>query len=134
MGTFHGTPVAVKTAKRSEGNLKRLSQFCNELRILRQVRHPDIVLFYGALIDPTLGSVSLVLELVEGRTLEQFLSSSGLGDTDHDTMCTRYHIIYFVSRALLFLHSRRPCIVHGDLSSQNILVQRIGDVAQPKLL
>jgi len=33
-----------------------------------------------------------------------------------------------------FLHSREPCIVHGDLKSENVLVEKKAFCVQPKLL
>jgi len=132
--TFHGSPAVVKVPKNCNTNVASLKQICNELRILRHVRHQDIVLFHGAVVDLEQGNVSLVLELVEGRTIDAFLQICDPCDAVYPSVSNRYHVLLCLCRALLYLHSQRPCIIHGDLSSTNILVQCIGSAARPKLL
>ena len=52
-GTFHGTSAVVKVIGRREpvDSVQSEVALCNEIRILRQLRHPNIVLFFGACID-----------------------------------------------------------------------------------
>merc|ERR1712241_51416 len=65
--TYFGSPVAVKVAKRlPEANeQRRLPQLCNELQVLRRLRHPNLVQLYGATIETSEQRLRLVLELVE---------------------------------------------------------------------
>merc|ERR1712190_13966 len=71
-GVYHGTPVAVKTQQRLQDD-RRLATQLHELRIFRQVRHPNIAVFFGAYIDTSLRSVSLVVEWIEGGTLAAYI-------------------------------------------------------------
>ena len=65
-GSFHGTPVAVKFPVCLEG-AQSLADIGNELRILRKLKHPNIVMFHGACFDFENGDVALVLELLHGQ-------------------------------------------------------------------
>ena len=60
-GTLNGSPVAVKVARQRGGtsdddhepvDLSRIPALINELQILRRIRHPGIVLFQGAVVEP----------------------------------------------------------------------------------
>jgi len=134
-GLFCGTPVAVKLVLERHGDsaMRRVNALANELRILRQLRHPNIVLIHGAVVDAERQRVALVLELVQGQTVTSFV---GLGPRGQNLteLCGRYQVCLGMCRAFLYLHSRKPPIVHGDLKSANVLVVGSGRGAQPKLL
>mmetsp|Transcript_107584 Transcript_107584/g.336943 ORF Transcript_107584/g.336943 Transcript_107584/m.336943 type:complete len:689 (+) Transcript_107584:89-2155(+) len=135
-GVFSGIFVAIKTprVKLNDTHVK-LPELGNELRILRQLQHPRVVACHGAIINPEQGQISLVLELVNGVVLHDFLHGS---HADPGANCPgplpRYQIILGISQALLYLHTRCPHVVHGDLKSSNIMVECEGKQAHPKLL
>ncbi|CAE8715376.1 unnamed protein product [Polarella glacialis] len=119
---FHGIQVALKLPTTADGvaPAKALPSFANELRILRRLRHPNVVLFYGAVIQPDLGVVALVSEFVDGTTLQSAATSKGqpaLG------MPERWWILLDISKALRFMHGQMPEILHGDLKGCNIMVE-----------
>jgi len=119
--TLHGTPVAVKVPRLSENcvYLKHLVTLANEVRILRHVRHPNVILFHGACVEPWSGEVLLVLERVHGAaTLDSFLQNHC---TPQD-VSIRFPLLLEVICALRYLHAQCPKIVHGDLKPSNILV------------
>jgi len=112
--SYLGIPVATKLSlggRKSEGQLCSL---VNEARILRKLRHPNIVCFYG-LCFPEL---ALVLELVEGTALDNFIQNETLMALEK-----RLGILKDISCALLYLHSREPTVIHGDIKDKNIFVQ-----------
>jgi len=130
---FCGIMVAVKRPHNPLGsaNPETLVELCNELRILRRLRHPNIVATYGAAVDPDTQQISLVLELVEGVGLAEFMK----GETDAGpSLLARYQVMVGMCRALLYMHTRVPHIVHGDLKANNIMLQICGDDVHPKLL
>jgi len=118
---MYGVEVAVKVATQIEGKsqVKNFVALSNELRVLRHIRHPSIVLFHGAIIHPRAKEISLVLERVYGQELSTFLSVSNGPKTMH----VRLHIIIDVCCALWYLHAQRPQIVYGDLKGSNLLVE-----------
>jgi len=134
-GSFQGTPVAVKVPKQNS-HQSSLTDICNELRIFRRVRHPNIVQFHGACIDYKLGDFVLVIELLAGETLEVFV-----GNGDHDTNSSAYlcdsarcNLPIGLCRSLIYLHTRQPCVVHGDLKASNAFAEHRLDGPHLKLL
>ena len=71
-GSFHGTPVAMKFPVRLEG-AQSLADIGNELRILRKLKHPNIVMFHGTCFDGGNGNVALVWEPVHGQLMAKYL-------------------------------------------------------------
>jgi len=132
-GVFCGLLVAVKRARRlDKAGLQNIPQLCNELRVLRHLKHPNIVATHGAVVNPAEHEIALVLELVEGVTLTKFMASS---EQQKRISCLpRFTVMVGVCRALLYMHTRRPHIIHGDLKCGNIMVQVVGETAHPKLL
>jgi len=139
-GLYHNTTVALKAPRPDiETNLVHgsLPVLCNELRILRRLRHPNIVCFYGATMDDSFVRLRLVLEYIDGVVLRNFIQAHNLaasngegGDpTRHfrsstDIVNERKRIVCDILSALRYLHSRTPAVVHGDLKDTNISVQQ----------
>mmetsp|Transcript_114509 Transcript_114509/g.330815 ORF Transcript_114509/g.330815 Transcript_114509/m.330815 type:complete len:329 (-) Transcript_114509:96-1082(-) len=107
-----------------------------ELRVLRQVRHPNVALFYGAIIDTRLSGIALVLELVAGASLEEFICGDGFAHHPRPAVSEvdRFSVLLGVSSALQYLHFHRPIIVHGDLKPTNVLVEPPGVASRANAL
>ncbi len=145
---LHGTPTVVKLPNapmhawvgRGASHLRALG---NEIRFLRRLRHPNIVLFHGAVMlggeEPTGDAphgdeqpapspmrLGLVLEWVEGSMLRSFAHS-------HDA-ASLFFVAIDVCRALRFLHAQEPAIVHGDLKPGNIMVQETAKRPRAKII
>eukprot|EP00443_Scrippsiella_acuminata_P130619 CAMPEP_0115679034 /NCGR_PEP_ID=MMETSP0272-20121206/56073_1 /TAXON_ID=71861 /ORGANISM="Scrippsiella trochoidea, Strain CCMP3099" /LENGTH=582 /DNA_ID=CAMNT_0003118251 /DNA_START=65 /DNA_END=1811 /DNA_ORIENTATION=- len=130
-GTFVGSPVAVKIA-RHRGAKNGLAALANEIRVLRHVRHPNLALFHGVCFDTSKGLLVLVLERIQGQSLTSFVDRGAReGTTEEPTTC---QLLLGICRALMYLHSREPCIIHGDLKPGNIMVERFADYPRAKLL
>lgn len=136
-GIFCKMMVAVKLPATNGGLApKALPELCNELRIFRYLRHPNVVAFHGAIINPSLYRIALVLELVKGITLKDFLRAKDEdGNLKQVPDTIRYQIMMGVCRALTYMHTRRPHLVHGDIKSTNTMVEVFSDdFVSPKLL
>eukprot|EP00928_Gymnodinium_smaydae_P013419 TRINITY_DN14891_c0_g2_i1.p1 TRINITY_DN14891_c0_g2~~TRINITY_DN14891_c0_g2_i1.p1 ORF type:complete len:766 (-),score=51.31 TRINITY_DN14891_c0_g2_i1:129-2426(-) len=125
-GFFHSSPVAIKIHARAQVS-KSLADIGNELRILRKLRHPNIVLFHGACLSLSPYDIALVMEMVQGEAMHKFVKRR---PPDRDVMSA----LIGISRALLYLHTRKPVIVHGDLKPDNVIIERRGDDPHAKLL
>lgn len=132
-GRFQLTPVAFKFAKRRASNLS-LASIGNELRVLRKLRHPHIVLFHGACVDFEHRDIVLVIERVVGEPLTAFVRHYHENPRNARLVYGAYQFLLGVCRALVYLHTRQPPIVHGDLKGDNIFMEHREAGPHAKLL
>ncbi|XP_059305940.1 wall-associated receptor kinase-like 20 [Lycium ferocissimum] len=111
-----GTIVAVKLAK--VGNVKSTQQVLNEVGILSQVNHRNLVKLLGCCVEAE--QPLMVYEYISNGTLHDHLHgkySTFLG------WKTRLKIASQTAEALAYLHSAAyPPIYHRDVKSTNILL------------
>ena len=96
---------------------ERLARFQREAEVLASLNHPNIAAIYG--LQPSDGTIALVMELVEGETLREWLRHAlplerGLG------------IARQVLEAVGAAH--RKGVVHRDLKPENVMVRADGYV------
>ncbi|KAJ1693739.1 hypothetical protein LUZ63_010437 [Rhynchospora breviuscula] len=131
-GSLRQTTVAIKLLH-SE-SLQGISQFQQEITILTNVRHPNLVTLIGACSEVS----ALVYEYLSNGSLEDRLTCSN--NTPPLTWQVRTRIIGEICLALIFLHSNKPqLVVHGDLKPENILldtnlVSKLSDFGISRLL
>ncbi|KAJ8539556.1 hypothetical protein K7X08_013808 [Anisodus acutangulus] len=110
-----GTVVAVKCAKL--GNTKGTDQVLNEVRILCQVNHKNLLRILGCCVE--LEQPLLVYEYVPNGTLSDHLH----GKSKLLTWDCRLSIAHATAEGLAYLHfSAVPPIYHRDVKSSNILL------------
>jgi len=128
-GAYCGAAVAVKTVSKigAIGN-----SLVNELRFLRQLRHPNLVTFFGIAMRE--GTLFVVMELIAGETLREYVIAPrrDLRRNGSATMspCPQQGeamggvqiVMRGVVQALIFLHSQKPAVVHCDLQPANIII------------
>ncbi|KAJ6843164.1 U-box domain-containing protein 33 [Iris pallida] len=112
-GNLHDTEVAIKML--DPNGHQGIDEFLQEMEVLGQVRHPNLVKLIGACFKHR----ALVYE---------FLPRGSLGDCLRKnpkllTWQMRTRIVYEICSALTFLHSIKPQhVVHGDLKPANVLL------------
>uniref|UniRef100_A0A1I8GMC3 Protein kinase domain-containing protein n=1 Tax=Macrostomum lignano TaxID=282301 RepID=A0A1I8GMC3_9PLAT len=84
-------------------------------RNLCRLRHPNIVRFLH-IAQPKPATVVVFMELLDGRSLERFIDNKPL-----DELTTR-EFSEQICRALLYLHSQQPPVIHRDINCSNIIV------------
>ncbi|KAA0190844.1 Kinase domain protein [Fasciolopsis buskii] len=96
-----------------------LGRILNEVNIIRhQMRHPNIVRYYKTFIHDE--KLYIVMEMLEGLSLTDLIIS--MKDKQEYFEESRvWHIFTQLIVALRYLH-REKCILHRDLSSNNIMV------------
>src|SRR5262245_41276444 len=97
---------------------ERLARFRREAEVLASLNHPNIAAIYG--FEDASGIHALVLELVEGRTLDALLAGRAL-PLDYALKIARQ-----IGEALEAAHERG--IVHRDLKPANIKIRDDGTV------
>ncbi|XWS50491.1 hypothetical protein CRYUN_Cryun12cG0091700 [Craigia yunnanensis] len=93
-----------------------LLEFENEVEILSRVRHPNLITMIGTCPE----SRSLVFEYLRNGSLEDRLACKN--NTPPLPWQTRTRIASEICSALIFLHSNKPCIPHGNLKPSKVLL------------
>ncbi|KAJ4460029.1 putative Serine/threonine-protein kinase CTR1 [Paratrimastix pyriformis] len=115
-GSFRKSEVAIKQVTVSDE--KTLIEVLNESTVMSKLRHPNVVAFLGLTLDPP--SVLVVTE---------FMSRGSLFDILHNPDIrlpwkSRIEFALHTARAMNYLHSFAPPLIHRDLKSPNLLVDK----------
>ncbi|KAK9068436.1 hypothetical protein SSX86_012550 [Deinandra increscens subsp. villosa] len=125
-GTVHraiwnSEDVAVKTLSLEQDfHPESVNEFWREVAIMRRLQHPNIVLFMGVVTQPP--NLSIVTEYLPRGSLFRLLHKPGpkkILDEQH-----RLRMAFDVAKGMNYLHKRNPPIVHRDLKSPNLLVDK----------
>nr|XP_043631647.1 probable serine/threonine-protein kinase SIS8 isoform X2 [Erigeron canadensis] len=117
-GDWHGTDVAVKKFLDQEITTESLDEFISEVRIMKRVRHPNVVLFMGAVTRTP--HLSIVTEFLPRGSLYKLLRRPN-NQLDYRR---RLRMALDTARGMNYLHNCTPVIVHRDLKSPNLLVDK----------
>ncbi|XP_048321300.1 serine/threonine-protein kinase CTR1 isoform X2 [Ziziphus jujuba] len=117
---WHGSDVAVKILMEQDFHAERFKEFLREVAIMKRLRHPNIVLFMGAVTEPP--NLSIVTEYLSRGSLYRLLHKSGAREMLDERR--RLSMAYDVAKGMNYLHRRNPPIVHRDLKSPNLLVDK----------
>lgn len=117
-GDWHGTEVAVKRFLDQNFLGESLDEFRSEVRIMKRLRHPNVVLFMGAITRPP--NLSIVTEFLPRGSLYRLLHRPN-NQLDERR---RLRMALDAARGMNYLHNCTPVIVHRDLKSPNLLVDK----------
>lgn len=92
--------------------------FMEEARSAGRLRHPGIITIYDAEEDAATGNVYIVMEYVEGRTLDELMQSRVI--SQHEFI----RALCETAEALSYAH--REGYVHRDIKPANILIDEHG--------
>jgi eukaryotic-like serine/threonine-protein kinase len=113
--TTLGREVAIKTLADGVANdAERVARFTREARVLAALNHPHIGAIYGVELGTAATPPALVLEPVEGETLEERLERSAL------PLVTALDLARQIADAIDFAHERG--VIHRDLKPANIKI------------
>ncbi|XP_027937083.1 serine/threonine-protein kinase CTR1-like isoform X3 [Vigna unguiculata] len=115
---WRGSDVAVKILKVQGFDPGRFEEFLKEVSLMKRLRHPNIVLLMGAVIQPP--KLSIVTEYLSRGSLYELLHMPNVGSSLSERC--RLKMAYDVASGMNYLHQMRPPIVHRDLKSPNLLV------------
>ena len=121
-GKFRGLKVAVKqlhdhiVSEHNEAMVRR------EINIMAQVRHPNLLLFLGAIIVSNVeqgGASSLIVTELLDISLRSAYQQNKI------TPECKIPVLSDVACGLAYLHSHRDPIIHRDVSSANVLLEAV---------
>ncbi|KAL3669717.1 hypothetical protein V7S43_005098 [Phytophthora oleae] len=124
LAKFNRKPVAVKvlvTATRA--SIHQVNDLLAEAKMIATMDHPHIISFIGVAWD-SLSDLCLVLEYMDGGDLRTLLDKYLKSRQPVGITKTKATIALNVCHALTYLHSLNPPVVHRDLKSRNILLNR----------
>ena len=97
---------------------ERLQRFQREAQVLASLNHPNIAAIYG--VEESGGMTALVLELVEGPTLDERIAQGAIPADEAAPMARQ------IAEALEYAHERG--VVHRDLKPANVKLGADGRV------
>ncbi|EGC38851.1 hypothetical protein DICPUDRAFT_148427 [Dictyostelium purpureum] len=113
--TCRGKKVAVKVPKKQTLSESELKSFKNEVDIMRNIFHPNVVLFLGACTKP--GKVMIVSELMQ-TDLEKYIHSD-----NPPPFYQRMKMCLDASLGINWLHG--ICnVIHRDLKLANLMISK----------
>ncbi|CAL0305608.1 unnamed protein product [Lupinus luteus] len=117
---WHGSDVAVKVLTVQDFQDDQMKEFLREVAIMKRVRHPNLVLFMGAVTKRP--HLSIVTEYLPRGSLFRLIHRPASGEImDHRR---RLRMALDVAKGINYLHCLKPPIVHWDLKSPNLLVDK----------
>eukprot|EP00171_Calliarthron_tuberculosum_P013244 IDg13244t1 len=123
-GRLNGTRVAVKTIKREAGAAAQTDYdtIAKEAEFNCRLRHPNIVLFMGISLQPA--EVCIVTELMARGNVRDLLVPGASGKTVKLDLSLRMQWALDTAQGMAYLHSLNPPMIHRDLKTTNLLVDR----------
>ncbi|GFQ05389.1 serine/threonine-protein kinase ctr1 [Phtheirospermum japonicum] len=117
-GEWNGTEVAVKKFMKQDISGDALEQFKCEIEIMLRLRHPNVVLLMGAVMQPP--NMSILTEFLPRGSLYKLLHRPSIRIDEK----RRIKMALDVAKGMNYLHSSHPVIVHRDLKTPNLLVDK----------
>lgn len=115
-----GRIVALKLFSPELARAESRQRFVQEARVVGQISHPTVVTLHDMGIDEATQTPYLVMEFIEGQSLEKLLEK---GSVPCPRACA---IAADIAEALAVAH--RKGVIHGDVKPANILITDIGRI------
>ncbi|KAL1089464.1 hypothetical protein V6Z11_D07G022700 [Gossypium hirsutum] len=115
---WNGTEVAVKKFLDQDFSGDALVQFKCEVEIMLRLRHPNVVLFMGAVTHSP--HFSILTEFLPRGSLYKLLHRPNQQLDEK----RRMRMALDVAKGMNYLHTSHPTIVHRDLKTPNLLVDK----------
>ncbi|GMF36503.1 unnamed protein product [Phytophthora fragariaefolia] len=125
---YNGEKVAAKRLLQAKTQkAEKVQTFAEEIELSASLIHPNIIEFLGVAWN-NLSNLVMVLEFLPTGNLQTYL------ENNVDTLSWARHKIHIaigVAKALKYLHTFTPPLIHRDIKSCNILLT---DLLEPKII
>ena len=122
----HGPKGQVAIKQMDLRNQPRKELIVNEIIVMKDSKHPNIVNFLDSFLQEQNNELWVVMEFMEGGALTDVIDNNPVITEDQiSTIC------FETCKGLAHLHSQD--IIHRDIKSDNVLLDRIGNVKISKL-
>ncbi|KAF1317406.1 Tkl protein kinase, partial [Globisporangium splendens] len=124
-GMYNGQAVAIKSLLPDRRkSIKQITAFLAEIRLCAFLEHPQIVQFVGVAWD-SLADLCVLSEFMEGGDLRALLVQfEDVQHRPHGFDREKVKIAMHIAHAMTYLHSLHPIVLHRDLKSKNILLDK----------
>ena len=107
-------PVAIKLFSPELARGEKRNRFLREARVVGTLSHSSVITLYDMGVEESTSTPYLVMELIEGQSLEKILSK---GSIPFPTACDwAAHVAVALNAA------HRRAVIHGDVKPANILI------------
>lgn len=115
--------VAVKRVNVNSANEVTMTAFNNEIKMLSALYSIFVVKMFGVTALAVEQNYGLVMECMDRGSLRKLLDH-----TPRDVLRpeVRFQMAVDIAEGIAYLHGRNPLIIHGDISSLNILLNSQG--------
>ncbi|XRB21731.1 protein kinase [Pseudoscourfieldia marina] len=111
-----GTQVAVKELHAHRLNRPSIKDFIREANILSQLKHPNVMAFYGVILEPPM--YAMVIQYLGNGCVHD-----SLVDEDQELAWNlRMRWALGLVAGVNYLHNCNPVVIHGDIKSMNLLL------------
>ncbi|KAK5794599.1 uncharacterized protein LOC108489739 isoform X1 [Gossypium arboreum] len=131
-GLWFESEVAVKVFSKQEYSDDVINAFREEVSLMKRLRHPNVLLFMGVVVSSQ--RLCIVTEFLPRGSLFQLLQRN----TTKLGWRRRVSMALDIARGMNYLHNCNPPIIHRDLKSSNLLVDKnwtvkVGDFGLSRL-
>ena len=120
VGVFREQRVAVKELHMIIAGEHSLALLNREINTMSKLRHPNLLLFIGAVLDHPSGHPLIITEIMD-ISLRQAYEKGQLIDKS-----TKLSVLRDTAAGLNYLHCHPDEIIHRDVSSANVLLESRG--------
>eukprot|EP00727_Mastigamoeba_balamuthi_P011533 m51a1_g7001 putative serine threonine-protein kinase ctr1-like (951) ;mRNA; f:204455-208750 len=115
-GDWHGTPVAIRVIDKTEITHEDLQAIKSEMMLTHSLHHPNLLMMLG--YSETKTDLLIVSEYMASGSLHEYLKKNSMNMNYYNKVAIAFDTI----KGLAYLHSAKPPVVHGNLSSQSLMI------------
>ena len=117
--------MAIKVINKSSAKLSVITKMKEEISILRQLNHKNIVTFFGFL--ETNNQLLIKMEYIQYGTLSHWIKNHKKISEEEASI-----ILNHILSAVVYLHSKQIC--HRDIKPENIMLSKENDLHSIKII